>query len=275
MDSVKKSAFAEGFSAGKFSIIESGKSLGDLSAKFDRLSENLARVFGDGSSAAAKGSGGEMSVQQYIQSLIPYAEIKVTNSNTAEMDFIVITEGISIAVDVKNRKTPVPKADRDKFERDVLQNRNSVHAFIMVSVQEDIAISNRGTLFQKAHIGTYPVIYLSRCFADQGLALAVCILHLTHDLKMEQKQDSNSQRDLVLLRQISTQISEKMKETQKSVTSIARESQQIQRYTSELSQLQCVISDIVLRLLPDQPVDVTAKKDIPKGSPFYQIQPQT
>jgi len=129
----------------------------EYEAKLDELRWRLEEAQGQQLCSTKKGNQGEEHVLAQLNIMFPRAEIEDTHATPGRGDFIVRDEGLVMMVETKNYTRNVPKAEVEKFFRDLENPGNEeFQCAVLVSLRsgvccrEDFSFemhSNRPVLF--------------------------------------------------------------------------------------------------------------------------------
>tara|TARA_B100001057_G_scaffold450889_1_gene493361 strand:+ start:1732 stop:2784 length:1053 start_codon:yes stop_codon:yes gene_type:complete len=143
----------------------------EYEAKLDELRRRLEEAQGQQLCSTKKGNQGEEHVLAQLNIMFPQAEIEDTHATPGRGDFIVRDEGLVMMVETKNYTRNVPKAEVDKFFRDLENPGNEeFQCAVLVSLRSGVCC--REDFSFEMH-GNRPVLFihhLERNFDNLALA---------------------------------------------------------------------------------------------------------
>ena len=162
--------------------------------KLEDLRRRLEEAQGQQLCSSRKGNKGEAVVLAHLHQLFPKAEIEDTHSVPGRGDFVVRDDGLVMMVETKNYARNVPKAEVDKFYRDLETPGNEeFQCAVLVSqrsgvcCREDFAFEMRGTK---------PVLFIHKLEENyESLVLAAKFFKLVLDASEAVDLQSKSIQD--------------------------------------------------------------------------------
>jgi len=134
-----------------------------------------------------KGKIAEGILIKNLYKLLPDAEINDTGYQIGKGDIYIHYKGYNIMVEVKNYSSNIPRTEKDKFHRDLLQN--TYHAGILVSCRSGISGTDK---FEHKYLGNKFAIYLSNTGSD-GESIMWAILFIVAGLDLSKRIMNNDE----------------------------------------------------------------------------------
>lgn len=126
--------------------------------KLDELRRRLEEAQGRKICSTKKGNQGEEHVLAQLNIMFPRAEIEDTHATPGRGDFVVRDEGLVMMVETKNYTRNVPKAEVDKFFRDLDSPENEeFQCAVLVSLRSGVCC--RDDFSFEMH-GNRPVLFI-------------------------------------------------------------------------------------------------------------------
>lgn len=164
--------------------------IGEKSEKLTEIYENLLCT---SSKAATKGALGENLVRKIIEEYFPECETKNVSKNPGMGDLLIILNGYTIMIEIKNYSRNVPTKEQEKFIKD-LRNNKCYDAGIFISL--NVGIAKRKKLDYEL-IKNKPAIFVPKVNLDNnGTAIIwpiIFTLKYLDILKKRKEKNINSQ----------------------------------------------------------------------------------
>ncbi len=155
---------------------DESRGLTDVSDRLSQVQNDISQLRLLVGGGTKKGKIAEFNVQMAIQNFFPHAEITNDSMRAACGDLVVIIDGCTIMIEVKNYNKAVPSKEIDKFHKDI-ENNPKYDAAIIVSCNAGIArIENNFSLVIK---NKTVIIYLSRVAANDIMLQCAILLAQT------------------------------------------------------------------------------------------------
>ena len=133
-----------------------------LQNNFSDLKLEIAKISSLIGSGTKRGKVSENLLINNLHKLLPDAEINDTGYKIGKGDVYIHYKGYNIMIEIKNYSTNIPRTEKDKFHKDLIQN--TYDAGILMSCKSGITGSDKR--FEYKFLGTKFAIYLSNSGID-------------------------------------------------------------------------------------------------------------
>jgi hypothetical protein len=134
-----------------------------------------------------KGQGGELSIRELLYNYDGYRDgvIKETCDTKASGDLLFIFKNLRCLIEIKNKQS-IAYADITKFERDIVNCKESINCGLFISLLTDKFPNRSRSLLQIEYIEGVPVIYLYAPPPSNEIHYAISYLDNLLSISIEQ-----------------------------------------------------------------------------------------